>query len=67
MTRFGSFVPQGLRREFASYEKPGKEFEAIRSVALECERLGTTPFGFTTILLPTLKPPPIHVLRAGPP
>jgi len=40
MIRFGSFVPQGWRREFAGWEKPGKEFDAIKSVALECERLG---------------------------
>lgn len=40
MTRFGSFIPQGWRREFAGWEKPGKEFDAIKNVALECERLG---------------------------
>ena len=40
MIRFGSFAPQGWRHEFAGWEKPGKEFEAIKSAALECERLG---------------------------
>jgi len=40
MIRFGSFVPQGWRREFAGWEKPRKEFGAIKSVALECESLG---------------------------
>ena len=39
MIRFGSFVPQGWRHEFAGWQKPGKEFDAIRSVSLECERL----------------------------
>ncbi len=40
MIRFGSFVPQGWRREFIGWEKPGKEFDAIKNVALECESLG---------------------------
>jgi len=40
MIRFGSLVPQGWRHEFAGWQKPGKEFDAIRRVSLECERLG---------------------------
>jgi F420-dependent oxidoreductase-like protein len=40
MIRFGSLVPQGWRNEFAGWHKPEKEFTVIRSVALECERLG---------------------------
>jgi F420-dependent oxidoreductase-like protein len=39
MIRFGSFVPQGWLGELTSYSH-GKEFEAIRDVALECETLG---------------------------
>jgi F420-dependent oxidoreductase-like protein len=40
MIRFGSFIPQGWLHEFAGWKTPGKEFDTIRSVALECERLG---------------------------
>lgn len=39
MPRFGSFFPQGWGREFAGCEKQQKEFDAIRSMALECEKL----------------------------
>jgi len=39
MIKFGSFIPQGWRREFAGWEKPGEEFDAIKSVTIECEKL----------------------------
>ena len=39
MIRFGSFIPQGCFGELAGCVL-GREFEAIRNVALRCERLG---------------------------
>lgn len=39
MIKFGSFIPQGWRCEFAGWEKPGEEFDAIKNVTLECEKL----------------------------
>jgi len=39
MVRFGSFLPQGWLHEFANWDKTGNEFNTIKSVALECERL----------------------------
>jgi len=39
MIRFGSFIPQGFLGELAGC-LPGREFEAIRNVALQCEKLG---------------------------
>jgi len=39
MIRFGSFVPQGFLGELSGYAS-GREFEAIRKVALQCEKLG---------------------------
>jgi len=39
MIRFGSFIPQGWLGELVGCV-PGREFEAIRNVALRCERLG---------------------------
>jgi len=39
MIRFGSFIPQGWLGELAGCA-PGREFDAIKNVALECEALG---------------------------
>jgi len=39
MIRFGSFVPQGWLGELKGCHH-GREFEAIKNVALQCERLG---------------------------
>jgi F420-dependent oxidoreductase-like protein len=39
MVKFGSFLPQGWLREFADWEKTGSEFDVIKRVAVECERL----------------------------
>jgi F420-dependent oxidoreductase-like protein len=39
MIRFGSFVPQGWLGELAGCKR-GREFEAIKKVALQCEMLG---------------------------
>jgi len=39
MIRFGSFIPQGFLGDLAGCV-PGREFEAIRNVALQCEILG---------------------------
>jgi F420-dependent oxidoreductase-like protein len=39
MVRFGSFLPQGWLHEFADWEKPGSEFNSIKKVAVECEKL----------------------------
>jgi len=39
MIKFGSFIPQGWLGELKGYA-PRKGFEAIKNVALQCERLG---------------------------
>jgi len=39
MIKFGSFVPQGFLGDLKGYN-PRKGFEAIKNVALQCERLG---------------------------
>jgi len=39
MIKFGSFIPQGFLGDLAGYA-PKRGFEAIKNVALQCERLG---------------------------